>query len=172
MSISPAKITLRSEQAGDETFLREVYGGTRQEELEAAGFPVAMRGAFLDSQFRAQQQGYHSNFPRAEFQIILRHGNPIGRMVINRGAVEWSLVDIALLPAHRNRGIGTALIQKLSAEAEAAGLPLRLFVIRGQPAFRLYQRLGFVKIGESGLHDLMEWRSRKSPPKINATHAL
>jgi GNAT superfamily N-acetyltransferase len=158
MSCNPATIALRSERPGDEAFLREVYASTRQEELEALGLPLEMRAAFLNLQFKAQQRGYHNMFPHAEFDIILLAGQAIGRMVVNRAAVEWLLVDIALLPEHRNQGMGTALVQKLSSEAAAAGQTLRLSVIKGNRAFHLYQRLGFAKISDSGLHDLMELR--------------
>ncbi len=79
-------------------------------------------------------------------------------MVVNRTAAEILLVDIALLPGHRNNGIGTALLQRLSGEAAASRKPLRLSVIKGHRASRLYQRAGFTKIGESELRDEMEWR--------------
>jgi ribosomal protein S18 acetylase RimI-like enzyme len=163
MSLDPATITLRSEQPGDESFLREVYGGTRQEELTAAGMPPEMQAAFLDMQFKAQQHGYHRAFPHAEFGIILLAGQAVGRMVVNRAATEWLLVDVALLPEHRDRGLGTALIQKLLAEAVAAGQPLRLSVLKGQRARRLYERLGFAKTGDLGLHDVMEFHGGGPP---------
>jgi len=159
MPVDLATINLRSERPEDEAFLRDLYGSTRQEELEASGLPVEMRAAFLDLQFKAQQQGYRSAFPQAEFHVILLGGQPVGRMVVNRAADELRLVDIALLPQYRNRGIGTGLIQKLSTQAAAAGQPLRLSVLKGQRALRLYQRLGFVKTGESGWRDWMEWRA-------------
>jgi GNAT superfamily N-acetyltransferase len=167
MPVNPTAITLRPERPGDEAFLRAVYASTRQEELESSGLPVAMQAAFLDMQFKAQQQGYHSTFPQAEFHIILLGVQAVGRMVVNRAAGELRLVDIALLHEHRNQGIGTVLIQKLSTEAATTGQPLRLSVIKGDRAFRLYQRLGFAKIGESGLRDLMEWRAEKSRPQTN-----
>ncbi len=159
MPVNLATLSLRSERPGDEPFLREVYGSTRQEELEASGLPLAMRAAFLDLQFKAQQQGYRSAFPQAEFHVILLGHQPVGRMAVNRAAGELRLIDIALLPEHRNQGIGTALIQKLSTEAAAAGQPLRLSVVKGQRAVHLYHRLGFAKTGESGWRDLMEWRA-------------
>src|SRR5271168_4693485 len=167
MPVNPATITLRPERPEDEAFLREVYGSTRQEELEAWGFPLEMRAAFLDMQFNAQKQGYRNTFPQGDFLIILLGGKAVGRLVVNRAPEELCLVDIALLAEHRNQGIGTALIQRLSTEAAAAGQPLRLSVIKGQRAFRFYQRLGFAKIGESGLRDLMEWRAEKSHSQTN-----
>jgi ribosomal protein S18 acetylase RimI-like enzyme len=172
MPVNLATIALRPEQPADEAFLREAYASTRQEELDAWGFPPEMRAAFLDMQFRAQQHGYRTTFPQGEFLVILLGQQAVGRVVVNRAADEWCLVDIALLAEYRNLGIGTALIQKLSSEAAAAGRPLGLSVIKGNRAFRFYQRLGFVKTGESGMHDLMEWRGENPLPKTNSTNAI
>lgn len=159
MPASLDTITLRPERPEDEPFLREVHASTRKEEIDAAGWPPAMREAFLNSQFSAQVQGYRTTFPKADFQIILSNDQSVGRMVVNRATKEIRLVDIALLPAYRNAGIGTLLIQRLLSEAAASGKPLRLSVIKGQRASRLYQRLGFKKTGESDLRDELEWRS-------------
>jgi GNAT superfamily N-acetyltransferase len=172
MPVNPSSIALRPERPGDEPFLRKVYGSTRHEELEASGMPLEMRAAFLNIQFNAQQQGYHASFPRADFHVILLDEQPVGRMVVDRAAGELRLVDIALLPEHRNRGIGTTLIKKLTAEAGATDQPLRLSVIKGQRAFRLYQRLGFAKIGESGLRDQMEWRAGQPHPQTNSADGV
>ncbi|MGO8835828.1 MAG: GNAT family N-acetyltransferase [Limisphaerales bacterium] len=159
MPASIDMITLRPERPEDEPFLRDVHAGTRQEEMDAVGWPPAVREAFLNSQFSAQVHGYRTAFPKADFQIILSKGRAVGRLVVNRTAEEILLVDIALLPAHRNAGIGTVLMQRLLSEAAASGKPLRLSVIKRQRAFRLYQRLGFKKIGESDLRDDLEWRA-------------
>ena len=158
-------ITLRPERPEDEPFLFTVYAGTRQEELDATGWPPVVREAFLNMQFKAQRQGYRSSFPQADFQIILANGNAVGRMVVNRATGEIVLVDIALMPEHRGHGIGTALLQQLVCEAEASGRPLRLSVIKGQRAGRLYQRMGFKKIGESDLRDELEWRAAVRHPE-------
>lgn len=56
-------------------------------------------------------------------------------------------VTIALLPPYRGQGIGTRLLQQLLEDAEAAGYPgLSLSVHAKNPARRLYQRLGFVRV--------------------------
>jgi ribosomal protein S18 acetylase RimI-like enzyme len=155
---------LRSEDPGDELFLLEVYAGTRQEELDAMGWTGAMREAFVRMQFNAQQRGYRAAFPRAQFAIILSGGQAVGRIVVNRAESEIVLVDIALLPAHRGRGIGTALMQVLLREAGAAKKPVRVSVVKGQRAFGLYRRLGFEKTGDDGVRDQMEWRGEGLPP--------
>jgi ribosomal protein S18 acetylase RimI-like enzyme len=163
MPIDLGATALRAEALADGPFLLELYASTRQEELEAMGWPAAMREAFVRMQFNAQQQGYRAAFPRAEFAIILLRDLAVGRIVIDRAENEIRLVDIALLAAHRGRGLGTALMQNLRHEAAAANKPIRLSVVKGQRAFRLYQRLGFEKTGEAGLRDQMEWRGDRAP---------
>ena len=171
MPVDLVTIAVRPERPDDEAFLRAVYTSTREDELNAWGLPPEMRTAFLDMQFKAQQCGYRTGFPKGEFLVILLAGKTVGRMVIDRGADEWCLVDIALLVGYRSQGIGTVLIRRLAAEAAAAGKPLGLSVIKGNQAFRFYKRLGFVKTGESGMHDLMEWRAENSRAKNDSSDA-
>jgi len=151
-------ILVRAERPSDEVFLFELYASTRQEELDAWGWPPEMRNAFLTLQFKASQ-GQHQACPDAEFQIILLDGVNAGRMIVQRTCEGLHLVDIALLPQYRNAGIGTALLRRITGEAAAANKPLRLSVLKGSRAGRLYQRLGFVKTGETAMRLEMEWRA-------------
>ncbi|MBM3880354.1 MAG: GNAT family N-acetyltransferase [Verrucomicrobia bacterium] len=152
-------LALRPEQAADERFVFEVYASTRQEELDRTGWDEATRAAFLAQQFRAMRQGYAQMFPRAEFTIILHRGTAIGRVVVDRNAEEIRLVDLALSPSYRGRGVGTRLLRRFCAEAQQAGKPLRIRVVTGSPALRLYARLGFVCLEVEGLHHHLEWRA-------------
>lgn len=155
-------ITVRDEQPSDEAFLFELYASTRREELDAWGWPPEMRSAFLTMQFKASR-GYRSTFPEAEFQIVMLDGVNAGRLIIHRTREELRVVDIALLPQHRNAGIGTALLRRIFGEAAATKKPLRLQVLKGSRAGGLYQRLGFEKTGETELHFDMEWREPAAP---------
>src|SRR5512140_1284218 len=101
-----ALISLRPEQSEDGPFLFEVYSGTREEELALTNWDATTRRAFLDMPFAAMNRGYAGMFPAGEFSVICESGQSIGRLVLNRTAGEIRVVDIALLPAHRNRGIG------------------------------------------------------------------
>jgi len=162
MSSTLNVITVRPEQPQDEAFLFDLYASTRQEELDAWGWPPEMRSAFLTLQFKASQ-GYHRAYPNAEFQIVMLDGVNAGRLIVQRTREELQLVDIALLPQYRNVGIGTALLQRIFGEAAATGKPLRLKVLKSSRAGRLYQRLGFVKTGETEVHLEMEWRAPATP---------
>ena len=59
-------------------------------------------------------------------------------------------LSIAVLPSFRNQGIGTALLSCLLDSAAMRYPAISLSVADGNPAIRLYQRLGFVKVGRFG----------------------
>jgi ribosomal protein S18 acetylase RimI-like enzyme len=150
-------ISLRPVNPADEPFMFELYSNTRQEELALVNWDEAAKTAFLQMQYTAQRQAYSSQYPQATWQIILQDNQSIGRIIIDRREQEIGLMDIALLPEHCSRGIGTTLIQTVLAEAAWMNQPVRLYVEKDNyRAMRLYQRLGFVTIGETGLHWWME----------------
>ena len=149
-------ITLRPVQPGDEGFLYLVYASTRADELAPLNWSEQQRHAFLTMQFDAQSRFYREQFPGAAFQVILRGGVAIGRLYVDRRADEISIIDIALVPEQRGHGIGAALLTDLIEEADRADKPVRIHVERFNPALRLYQRLGFVPIGDTGVYLLLE----------------
>jgi len=151
---------LRSIEPGDESFLFALYADTRKDELDAWGWSAEQREAFLRQQFEAQQRSYAVQFPDAEHQIILRDGQPIGRILVHRTETEFRLVDISLMASSRGSGIGTRLIRNLLEEALTAATPVRLHVLTNNPAARLYHRLGFRVISDDGLYLGMETTAR------------
>jgi GNAT superfamily N-acetyltransferase len=152
-------VSLRPVHKDDEAFLYELYCSTRLSDIGMAGLEPAQQAALLEIQFIGQRQQYEADFPEADHDIILLEGRPIGRVMVNRTAEANLGVDIALLPAHRNSGIGGMLINDLLDEARNAGKPFRIHVERFNPAVRLYERLGFETIGETPTHLLMEWNA-------------
>ena len=60
--------------------------------------------------------------------MIVSDRQSVGRLYVSRWPEEIRVVDIALLPDFCNRGIGTTLLQRLQAEAQASGKPLRIHV--------------------------------------------
>lgn len=147
---------MRPATPDDHEFLAFLYATTRADELDRAGFPHDQREAFCRMQFNAQQHHYGLYFKRARDTIFELDGLPIGREMIARAADELFLVDIALLPEFRNRGIGSHRLQLLIEESRALGCPIRLYAEQGSGAQALYQRHGFVVTGEEGVHFMME----------------
>jgi ribosomal protein S18 acetylase RimI-like enzyme len=159
-----AAISLRPVGPGEEAFLYRVYASTREEELALTGWDAPQKEAFLRMQFHAQHRYYQEQFPDASFQIILRDGAPAGRLYLGRWASEIRIIDIALLPEHRNAGIGSALLGEILAEADRAGKPVSIHVERFNPALRLYERLGFTRAGDNGVYYLLERPPRAALP--------
>ncbi|HEU4963603.1 MAG TPA: GNAT family N-acetyltransferase [Bacilli bacterium] len=141
----------------DQSFLFDVYASTRLDELQAWGWDEAMQHQFLTMQAQAQQQSYSVQYPGADHRLIIFQNVRTGRIIVHRTDEVLTLVDLSLLPAYRNQGIGTRLIRALQDKAAASGLPLRLSVLQANPARRLYQRLGFRSAGGDELYDSMEW---------------
>ena len=121
-------------------------------------WPEAAKRAFLDEQFGLQHQHYVKNYPGADLLLIEKAGQSIGRIYVYRTASEIRLMDIALVSAERNHGIGSALLHELLGEARATGCELTLHVEPENPAQRLYRRLGFRLIERRGVYDFLGWR--------------
>lgn len=146
---------LRPVEPDDLPFQLALYASTR-DDLSLLDWDANQKQALIDMQFRAQSAQYCASYPQAENSIILIDDRPVGRMIVDRNQQAITLVDIAILPAHRNAGIGTVLIRGLIEEANASGWPVKLHVLRSNPAQRLYLRLGFSIVGDDDLYFVMK----------------
>jgi ribosomal protein S18 acetylase RimI-like enzyme len=149
-------VSFRTAAASDRDFLSTVYASTRAEEMARVDWDDRQKAAFLEMQFSAQHRYYQENYTDTDFLIVLLDNRPIGRLYIARWPEEIRIVDLALLPEYRNKGIGTRLLTDVLEEAAAAGKPVRIHVEGFNPALSLYRRLGFEQIGEHGVYLLME----------------
>jgi ribosomal protein S18 acetylase RimI-like enzyme len=61
------------------------------------------------------------------------------------------IVGVATLPTARRRGLGAAITRALLDDARAAGLGTIFLSAAGDDVARIYERLGFVRIGHAGL---------------------
>ena len=150
------KIDFRPISEKDQTFLYSLYASTREDELAQTGWTNFEKENFLRQQFVAQHQFYMEQFSNAQFQVIQLNSKPIGRLYIDHRTSEIRLIDIALLPEYRNQGIGHSLLTDIINNAAKANKPVRIHVERYNPAMHLYERLGFVRIGDTGVYYLME----------------
>jgi ribosomal protein S18 acetylase RimI-like enzyme len=157
MNTFKSNLTFRPIQAEDEPFLFTLYSSTREEELAQTGWSDAEKETFLRQQFKAQHTHYMQHFSAAKFDIIYLDTISIGRLYIDRRVDEIRLIDIAILPEYRNKGFGSVLIKNILTEAEHKNLPVRIHVEQFNPAIRLYRRLGFKELNNSGIYLLMEW---------------
>ena len=162
---SPAGVLqLRPERPDDQAFRYQLFCDSRLPEWDIVPLDPAVRARLMQHQFGAPTGTYAARFPKARFDIIERGGERIGRIIVNRPGTHVHIVDHAIVPRLRNRGIGTAIMHALMDEARAAALPVRLKVASSNdPSLRLYLRLGFVPIEEIPAYIELEW-----PPPARA----
>lgn len=154
---------LRPEQPEDDAFLRALYASTRQRELnQLSGWSRQQISQFIDSQFDAQHSHYLQHYPTAQFLVLEQAGQRIGRLYVDIVESSVRLMDLALVPAVRNRGLGGALTRAVMDYAESLRMGVTLHVEEDNPAKRLYDRLGFVVVGELSFYKKMAW----SPDRV------
>ncbi|WP_230026583.1 GNAT family N-acetyltransferase [Massilia sp. Bi118] len=153
----PPSMLLRPALDADAAFLQALYASTR-EDLRLLPLPPAQVGQLIAMQQRIHEDGRRAAWPHAEVMILEQDGVAAGKAVLDTMGSDWRLVELALLPALRGRGLGAALLAALQARARAHGASIGLAVLRSNaPALRLYQRAGFVITGGNELQHQMVW---------------
>ena len=102
-----------------------------------------------------QEKLFRKNYVPSQIQIITLAGNDIGMISLEEGNEDVFLRVIEIHPTYQRRGLGTTIIQKVIDEAARQTKPVRLQVLKVNPAKRLYDRLGFAVIQETSTHYVM-----------------
>jgi len=105
-----------------------------------------------------QRARFDAAFELAENQIISLAGHDAGYVTAKYEPGETQLYNIMIAPEFQNRGLGTAVLRDFLARAQARRVPVRLQVMKVNPARRLYERLGFTVTEETPTHFRMLWR--------------
>jgi ribosomal protein S18 acetylase RimI-like enzyme len=161
-------LTLRAAAPGDEGFLRGLFAGDRSGEFAALGWDEERLRILLEQQYVAQLRQYRETYPEHERLVVELAGRPVGRIDVHRSPREIRVLEISVVPELRSRGLGTRLIAELQEEATGTERPVRLQVARGNPALRLYQRLGFTAVEESEIYLSLEWTGPAIDAAIDA----
>ena len=140
----------RPVQEDDEDFLRLLYHTTR-DEINAMPWHEDDKQRFLDQQYAAQRIFYQKHYPDAVHDVITMNGQSIGRIIVDGEGQKVRIVDISLLPEFRGRGIGEFILAQIKEQAEKTGATIHLSVQLNNRAIRLYERLGFRKVGVNGI---------------------
>jgi ribosomal protein S18 acetylase RimI-like enzyme len=154
---SAGAVTLRPVTGHDRDFLVGVYGSTREAELSQVPWAPGQLEAFVQMQFDAQDSEYRRHNPNGSFDVIEVDGVPAGRLYVDRRPGDLRIVDIALLPAYRGRGIGAMLVRGLQEAAASEGRIVSIHVEHSNRAAALYERLGFKLAEDLGVYRRMEW---------------
>lgn len=149
---------LRPESEDDTPFLKALYASTREEELaQVQDWSADQKREFLDMQFRAQRHHYRTHIPGCRFDVLEHRGTPLGRLYLEPRPARLHIVDIALMPEWRRKGIGTAILEALLRTGREQGKAVGIMVEKFNPARHLYSRLGFTEVEDHGVYLEMEW---------------
>lgn len=156
-SLLAPDVTLRAvDPDRDRPLLLAVYASTRADELARVPWTADQKASFVEMQFDAQDTYWAQQRPGTVRSVIEVDGVGAGRLYVDRAPDEIRIVDIAVLPAHRGSGAGTALLRGILAEGDRAGVPVTIHVEKGNRARTLYTRLGFRPVSDAGAYDLWE----------------
>jgi len=156
------KNKLRLSTENDVSFMRQVYASTRVKELAQMDWNQQQIDDFVEMQFRAQSMHYKQHFPDTEYSVLTHDDEPVGRLLLDCSDSFLHIIDIALLCEHRNKGIGSYWLKRLTDTAEKQKKAIRIHVERFNPALNLYQRIGFNILEEGEVYHLMEFPASKN----------
>jgi GNAT superfamily N-acetyltransferase len=126
-------VRLRACADGDFDFARSLYFETLRWAIERQfGWDEAH-----------QQASFVTWFAPEEVNIITVDGADVGWIQQRQERNSIFLGSIYIVPAMQRKGIGTYVIQGLLDQAERNALAVTLAVMMVNPAFNLYERLGF-----------------------------
>lgn len=131
-------ITLTRASPGDFGALAALRTDAMRESLERVGRfdPARARARLL------------AGFSAGHTRHIVAEGERVGFVVVKPEADAWLLDHLYLHPRAQGRGIGTAVLALVFAEADARGAALRVGALRQSDANRFYQRHGFLPAGD------------------------
>jgi ribosomal protein S18 acetylase RimI-like enzyme len=143
-----ADFRLRPAKPGDYPFVIALY-------LDGAKRHLSKIGRWNERRLRIR---FRNGYKQPQVTIICVGENAVGWMQVVDYVGRLYLRQLHLTPAYRRQGIGTRLLEDLLRRADAEGKPVTLDVMHGNPARRLYLRLGFRQNGQDADKKQMIWR--------------
>lgn len=125
-------IALRPARPGDFEFCACLYFSGMEETIQRLKLDMV-----------AQNRNLRERWNVEEVRIIASDGTDVGWMQSSIKDAAHYLEQIFIDAPFQNRGIGTGIINGLIDEAERDQRPVTLGVVKTNPAFHLYERLGF-----------------------------
>jgi GNAT superfamily N-acetyltransferase len=151
--MDPIRISFRPRTSDDEADMRRLFEESRDYLLPHV--PVAMRPALADMQYRA----FQASLVDAEGlrdEVVVVDGALVGRAITREQGECFTGIELAIASAVRGLGIGSHVLQRFLARADAASARIELRVRLGNPAEELYARHGFMRVIETDVDFIMQ----------------
>jgi ribosomal protein S18 acetylase RimI-like enzyme len=150
-------ILLKERTENDSEFFIKLFGEIKSSELFLDSWPEPVRCQMINMQYNAFMQSITTEFPHHIDYLIWHQSEKAGRLQLDKNKEAYRIINISLLPAFRNKGIGTRIINDILIEANRKGIPVFLEVDRINPAQNLYFRLGFKVIQQDEIKYSMKY---------------
>jgi GNAT superfamily N-acetyltransferase len=141
------KATLRAAVPSDAPLFYEVIASTMR------GFIEATWGAWDEERVQRESRDVCK---RPEAKVALLELAEVGVLVVCEEATHTQVEQLYLLPQYQRLGLGGELMAAVLRTSSRAGKPVRLRVLRVNPARSFYEKLGFTVQGESNEFIFME----------------
>jgi ribosomal protein S18 acetylase RimI-like enzyme len=97
-----------------------------------------------------EQEALFSDLWRpGDTRVIVLDGNDVGWVEVRQTEDEIFLKQLYVAPTYQGRGIGTHVVLRLLGDWTGIARSVALFVLKNNPAFRFYERLGFSVVHET-----------------------
>lgn len=108
-----------------------------------------------------QQDGFHKNNPIEKLKIIEVNSVFAGALHLVEEDLFIHLKTLYIIPHFQNKGIGTTIIDNIKHLASTQRKSVRLKVIDGNPALRLYKKHGFIINSHENKLSEMVWQAKE-----------
>ena len=110
------------------------------------------------------------------FLVAEEHGTVAGYVIGHFAADEGEILNLGVAPAHRRKGIGRALVERMLATLRARGVRIVFLEVResNTSARRLYEALGFREVARRAryyrrpVEDAVVLRAADAAPRVSA----
>ncbi|MFD1990609.1 GNAT family N-acetyltransferase [Paenibacillus nicotianae] len=160
-------MNLKAATEQDASFLFTLFEAQKTAELGLDNVDIHFKNSIISMQWNSKNQSYLHRFPDLQTFVILYEEQAVGSCMIHYTPQEIHMIDILISSSFRNLSIGTLLFKQLQLEAQQQKIPLRLQVAIGNPAQRLYERLGFNIYQSDQVYLSMEWIPSSSQSTIS-----
>ncbi len=108
-----------------------------------------------------QRKGFQTNLHPTKFRIVIVNDNDVGAYLVNEENNHYWLEMLLVCKKMQGKGLGTAIIKKIQAQSEKNDKPLKLSVLKVNPAKEFYSSLGFCVCDQDESFFKMKWAYSK-----------
>ncbi|MFQ9873306.1 MAG: GNAT family N-acetyltransferase [Oscillospiraceae bacterium] len=108
-------------------------------------------------------ESFHQKRKTTFFKKVYRQNELAGFLGYDEKPSGIQGVFVRILPPFQGNGIGTLFLNRLKALSRQLGIPVILAVIKTNPAFSLYRRLGFEFFEEQGALYFLRYPAQMKP---------